>query len=520
MAAQSSSRSGIPSNVAQKLRPTPMGLAAAWVRKRRLQRAWIGALVLSAGAVGTVFQSCSGSSAGLGTGSALRDGANGDRPLIGAGERAAQKSEKPGATVMDENAKNLEALFAKMNQNDQPARASAAEESDEAVGERVPIVGKTSVGGVGGKGSDRALGSEGAKSTATVMGTEKEFGRGGSGGGSGANVPASLDEPMVGPIAMQDVAERDGEVANAKTVEVRRAELASELVALLRPSRVDGSDTVASIAPLLALETVQPGAAGAEIESAIKLLSPDEAAAVRAVRELLHKLGTDPNLAADPQALAKELLRQVDHLAATAPTEGISLGTMALCSRVESFGRYTPLASSRMVAGRTNSAIMYVEVSNFVQRPSYEARLGGVLVGASDADSVVVQLSQEIELWHDDGSRQLRLPTATITDVSRTARHDFFLVQRVDLPPNLSVGKYNLKVTVRDTGAEGSPRAEAMIPIEIVADPTLLGGSKTPMTKQEPRRIVPERAKNTTQRLPAASSPAVVRPVKRASSEK
>ena len=80
------------------------------------------------------------------------------------------------------------------------------------------------------------------------------------------------------------------------------------------------------------------------------------------------------------------------------------------------------------------------------------------------------------ELFHDDGSRQWRSAEAVIRDTSRT-RRDFFLVQRIDLPANLSVGKYNLKVTVRDRLAgEGGAEAELAVPIQIVADAGLLGG--------------------------------------------
>ena len=48
-------------------------------------------------------------------------------------------------------------------------------------------------------------------------------------------------------------------------------------------------------------------------------------------------------------------------------------------------------------------------------------------------------------------------------------------MQRIDLPANLSVGRYNLKVLVRDqrTGQE----VERALPLEIVADAKL---TKTP----------------------------------------
>jgi hypothetical protein len=53
-------------------------------------------------------------------------------------------------------------------------------------------------------------------------------------------------------------------------------------------------------------------------------------------------------------------------------------------------------------------------------------------------------------------------------DTSRNKRRDFYLINRIELPSTLSIGRYQLKVIMRDlvSGAE----AEAIIPIEIVAE--------------------------------------------------
>jgi len=67
-----------------------------------------------------------------------------------------------------------------------------------------------------------------------------------------------------------------------------------------------------------------------------------------------------------------------------------------------------------------------------------------------------------------------------VRDRSRTRRRDFYIVQRIDLPANLSVGKYNLKVAVRDRHAPGGAEAEAVVPIQIVADASLLAGGEPP----------------------------------------
>ena len=144
---------------------------------------------------------------------------------------------------------------------------------------------------------------------------------------------------------------------------------------------------------------------------------------------------------------------------------GVRLGTVALCQRVDGFGRFTPLSNNRFIAGRSAAMILYAEVLNFSQRDE--------LIGESTVDTVhVVELSQEVNLLLDsDGSLQFIKPEQTLRDASRTPRKDFFVVQRIDLPPNLSVGKYNLKLTLRDKGS--GAEAERIIPILIVADPAI-----------------------------------------------
>lgn len=158
----------------------------------------------------------------------------------------------------------------------------------------------------------------------------------------------------------------------------------------------------------------------------------------------------------------------------------LALPTVALCRRVESFGRYTPFTSNRFLAGRVNPAIVYAEVDHFTQLAAADLDITSLPgLGALDPGSLLVELSISTELFHADGSRQWRSGEAVVRDQARTRRRDFYLVQRIDLPANLSVGRYNLKVTVRDRLASGSgggrPEVESIIPIQIVADAGLLG---------------------------------------------
>jgi hypothetical protein len=136
-----------------------------------------------------------------------------------------------------------------------------------------------------------------------------------------------------------------------------------------------------------------------------------------------------------------------------------------LCTRVLGFGSYTTFPAAHFPAGTEQRAIVYVEVANLPQR---ELGPTDTSLARQPGDRYLVDLTQETNLYNESGSLlALHVPEQRLTETSRNRRRDFFLVSQVTLPPSLSIGLYNLKVTVRDrvTGAQ----AEASIPIEIVA---------------------------------------------------
>jgi hypothetical protein len=142
---------------------------------------------------------------------------------------------------------------------------------------------------------------------------------------------------------------------------------------------------------------------------------------------------------------------------------------VALCQRVDGFGRFATIGTSNFLAGRPNAMIVYSEIENFSQTRGAE----GTGTAGDHSEQWRVELGQTVRLYLDsDGSEQLVLPESVVHDVSISKRHDFFLVQRVDLPRTLSVGNYNLKVTVRDIGSGAI--AEHAIPIRLVADASAL----------------------------------------------
>lgn len=137
----------------------------------------------------------------------------------------------------------------------------------------------------------------------------------------------------------------------------------------------------------------------------------------------------------------------------------ISLPTTALCTRVSGFGDYAPFEKYTFLAHAEQKAILYLEIRGFASevnpKGEYVTELSQQLVIYSDRDGIPV--------WKEDWQAAV--------DVSKNKRQDFFTVQVIALPKALSVGKYQLKVRVRDEKTKAE--AETAIPFEMVADPRL-----------------------------------------------
>ena len=132
----------------------------------------------------------------------------------------------------------------------------------------------------------------------------------------------------------------------------------------------------------------------------------------------------------------------------------LTIPTLALCTKVEGFGRYDPIEPPRLTAQKERQAIIYCELENFASQFN----------GAKQWQTDVIQ---EAILYTEDGMQVWADKTPPIQDLSRNRRHDFFLSTLVKFPPNLAVGRYMLKVTIIDRQANRV--AEASLPIQVGA---------------------------------------------------
>jgi hypothetical protein len=155
------------------------------------------------------------------------------------------------------------------------------------------------------------------------------------------------------------------------------------------------------------------------------------------------------------QSLVTELVAAVDKMAAIAPgaslTEkagplveaarkwqaqaDLTLPKIALASRVDSFGVYTPVEPV-FEGGRRHSVIIYCEVANFASK--------------LEDGWYTTRLAQQESLMAEDGLLVWRPNAEEVEDKSMNQRKDFYLVKKLTIPDNLAAGHYTLRMAVTD----------------------------------------------------------------------
>ena len=217
-----------------------------------------------------------------------------------------------------------------------------------------------------------------------------------------------------------------------------------------RPRISDG----AALAPI---ESVRPGAIS-QLESSKSVLGRRLNAEDRkTLIDARERLAASPGEATEAFAKA---------MAQIAPGQPLKITRAILCSKVMGFGKYNAFTATTFIAGRPIPAVVYVELDNFSARPAREG--DQLLRDLPLSEQASVELTQSLSLFQDPSALLAwHRPPQPITDTSRAHRRDFYLIQVIELPRSLSIGRYNLKVTVKDktTGAE----AESIIPITVVA---------------------------------------------------
>ena len=234
---------------------------------------------------------------------------------------------------------------------------------------------------------------------------------------------------------------------------VRKEQLAGELASILKDLAATSDDPGSAALALASLETMLPGDVATLVEDGV--LSDAERASIDAVRSFLGALSAEGSIASPSEVSAQleTIQRELDAWA------GLNIKKVALCTRVDGFGRYETFPSYRFVAGRAQAVIVYVELERFTQRE---------ISGPDGQPRYETKLSQRLELYHvADDLNTWNRAAETVSDETRNRLRDYYLINQVTLPATLGVGRYHLKVVMRDL--LGERVAETILSIEIVA---------------------------------------------------
>ncbi|MEZ6234623.1 MAG: hypothetical protein R3B68_10575 [Phycisphaerales bacterium] len=301
----------------------------------------------------------------------------------------------------------------------------------------------------------------------------------GNGAASTASDLASATSP-----SGTDLSSTAGTGAATRPADPSIEAMARQLAASLSQRAMTGTTPFEDLSRVAMLEGVAPGVLeglgedeASDSARLISLLAPSERAALRAARATARRLAAadaaDPSITADALRAAAASLDQA---------QAVRIQRAELCTRVDGFARYETFASNTFLAGRSNPMIVYVELDRFRQTPVAEAVAATpaatttpASVRAPDQARFVVSLTQSLNLYFAEGGLLVwRRPPQVVTDYSRDRVRDFYIIDTIELPSTLAAGSYSLKVMVRDEAT--GQQAEAIIPITLVADPTLAQG--------------------------------------------
>lgn len=272
--------------------------------------------------------------------------------------------------------------------------------------------------------------------------------------GTGAQANQSADSQQPGPAAEADSAgTQPGATANGGATEQTREQLLDALVSKI----MEGKDPARTKALLAAMLSVAGD--NEELDHAmLDQLDPRSREKVARFHQMVA-VAFDELAGDDKRTLTRrEMIEQIDHVFGAQP---LTIETLELCRRVDSYGVYEPFVGTRFLAGRKNRVLVYVELENFHHEPTDDGRYE-------------VRLEQQIELYDATGETTVwRQGPVELKDVSRKQRRDFFIVYPVDLPARLTAGGYRLKVRVADKHT-GSICEKTLHNIQVVADRALV----------------------------------------------
>ncbi|MFI4854991.1 MAG: hypothetical protein ACIAQF_08465 [Phycisphaerales bacterium JB065] len=225
------------------------------------------------------------------------------------------------------------------------------------------------------------------------------------------------------------------------------------------------------------LESVQPGvfeATYGTIDDASEFagLTPDEREVLRSTLDLASSLRgeLDPGLVD-----LDRIVRAIDDAStAMRAVKMLTIEDARLCLRVDNFGVYREVERYddryKFIAGTPHPVIVYTELDHFTRTPSNRDGVDGYVVNVQQALKIyrtgteIARDSENTLVWQMDAQ--------PVVDFSRRQLRDFFIVQVIELPANLSVGSYRMKVIATDIAT--GEQVERAIDFDMIADASAL----------------------------------------------
>ncbi len=158
----------------------------------------------------------------------------------------------------------------------------------------------------------------------------------------------------------------------------------------------------------------------------------------RVLDALSGVIGAARRLARNPVSDGTEALNESERLVQVLSDRADpTVPTVELCRKVVTFGVYEKMPPEAFLAGRSVQAIVYTEIGNFRSEVTAEGQYR-TMVGT------------RLEIMTADGQSVWQREEPEIVDTCRRQRRDFFIAQRITLPPTLAAGDYVLKVLAED----------------------------------------------------------------------
>lgn len=266
------------------------------------------------------------------------------------------------------------------------------------------------------------------------------------------NATATLSP--IGPAVARD----QPETLQVKPPPARVDELRQKLVNLRRDLYRESIDSEQPIRELLAIAAMSIIDPDLELpDDRHRELTPAELEMLEELHVFFAELGRSLGDETEAHETILAAVAELQHALSDEPT--LDLPTTSLCWRVGGFGDFDEFDPYAFLAHEEQPVILYLELDGF---ESEQNRKG---------DWVTI-LAQQLEIYSDrDGIPVWSDPWQKVSDLTSKRRRDFFTTQMITLPSALSVGRYHLKIRVRDE--KSGAVAERSVPFEMVADPRL-----------------------------------------------